>query len=73
MELEAHFRQGETDECCKTLSYPKPDSTSVTELLKTFQHDSNQFLTQCIDGSECLPAEGMVTSVWFTFFSVLTE
>jgi len=57
MELEAHFRQGETDECCKTLSYPKPDSTSVTELLKTFQHDSNQFLTQCIDGSECLPAE----------------
>ena len=71
MEFQAQFVETETSKCSKILEYSDSDRNSVTELLKTFQKESNEFLTQCIDNAECLPAEGMVVSV-VLFSPVLT-
>lgn len=65
MAFEVRFTETGSKKSCKTLSYPNSNGMSVTDMLKTFQEEANKYLTLCIDGTDCLPAEGIDICIKF--------
>ena len=64
MVFQAKFMSKEAKTCCRTMSYPNAEGTSaVTDVLKTFRKEANEFLTKCIDNSECIAVEGIVIHI----------